>query len=264
MQQRDFDKFCAMFDGAYEAKGRTLTANTKALFFAALQQYPIDVISKALTAHLLDPEKGEWPPMPAHIVAQVNASAGRDGRPTADEAWAISLRALDEFDTIIWTEEMQQAFAVARTVLERRDTVGARRAFIDAYTRLVGEARAAGIPVKWTPSLGRDPGRREIELAKAADAGLLPPPAAAALLPAPVRDADVCPEGLAKVKALVATMVPASERIAQQRAAQIEAERQALAERKASIADAARQYIEDHDAIEDSDVHVTSPVRGAQ
>lgn len=263
MQQRDFEKFCAMFDGAYEAKGRTLTANTKALFFQALRQYPLDVIGKALTAHLLDPEKGEWPPMPANIVAQINAAAGRDGRPTADEAWAISLRGLDEFDTIVWTEEMQQAFGVARSVLERRDTVGARRAFIEAYTRLVGEARAAGVPVKWMPSLGRDPGRREIELAKAADAGLLPPPEVAALLPAPVKAADVCPEGLAKVKALVATLVPASEKIAQRRAAQLEAERQAVAERKAKIAAAARQYAEDNEVIDRPEEHVTTPVRGA-
>ena len=38
----------------------------------------------------------------------------QDGRPGADEAWAIALGALDEADTVVWTDEMAEAFAIAR------------------------------------------------------------------------------------------------------------------------------------------------------
>lgn len=266
MVETDFEQFCAMFDGAYEAKNRTLTANTKALFFAALRKFSIEAVGAALTAHLLDPEKGEWPPMPANIVAQINAAAGRDGRPTADEGWATSLRALDEHETVVWTSEMHQAFELARPVLERRDSIGARRAFIDAYNRLVDEARRTGTAPRWTVSPGRNAARRELVLQQAVEAGLLPPPEGfvpAALLAGPDTDHDIDREGLARVKAEVAKLIPASEKLAKRRAAQIEAERLAVAQQKARIAEAARQYAEEHCEAFDSDAPVVDMVNDA-
>ena len=61
-----------------------------------------------------------------------------DGRPLADEAWATAILAMEESETFIWTLETQQAFAVARPLVEINDRVGARMAFHDAYARLVG------------------------------------------------------------------------------------------------------------------------------
>lgn len=108
-----------------------------------------------------------------------------DGRPGADEAWAQAIRADDEADTVVWTEDMRQAFALARPLLELGDKVGARMAFRDSYERIVADSRQLGAPVRWEASLGWDTERRREVLTKAVTAGLLPASHAAGLLPAP-------------------------------------------------------------------------------
>lgn len=115
----------------------------------------------------------------------------QDGRPGADEAWAIALGALDEAETVVWTDEMAEAFAVARPVLEARDKVGARVAFRDAYERLVREGREAGKGCKWVASVGHDAARREAALIQAVQRGRVAAESVSHLLPAPAGDNPV-------------------------------------------------------------------------
>lgn len=115
----------------------------------------------------------------------------QDGRPGADEAWAIALGALDEAETVVWTDEMAEAFAVARPVLEARDKVGARVAFRDAYERLVREGRESGKGCKWVASIGHDATRREAALIQAVQRGRVAAASVAHLLPAPAGDTPV-------------------------------------------------------------------------
>ena len=110
-----------------------------------------------------------------------------DGRPMADEAWATAILALEESETFIWTLETQQAFAVARPLVEINDRVGARMAFRDAYARLVQAARARQVPVAWSPSLGWDVERRRAVLEIAVANGRLAASHAQGLLPGPDR-----------------------------------------------------------------------------
>lgn len=115
----------------------------------------------------------------------------QDGRPGADEAWAIALGALDEADTVVWTDEMAEAFAIARPVLEAGDKVGSRVAFRDAYERLVRESREAGKGCKWVASIGHDTTRREAALTQAVERGRIAGASVAHLLPAPAGDTPV-------------------------------------------------------------------------
>lgn len=108
-----------------------------------------------------------------------------DGRPSSDEAWAMSLDAFDEEKTVVWTLEAREAFARSRPVLEAGDKIGARMAFKDAYERIVQESRENGFPAVWDASLGWDVEQRTVALTRALDAGRLPAPKVAALLPAP-------------------------------------------------------------------------------
>jgi hypothetical protein len=96
-----------------------------------------------------------------------------DDRPDANEAWAISLRSRDERDTVVWTQECAEAFAIASSVLEGGDEVGARMAFKAAYERLVEASRAAARPVQWIKSIGHDPTLREAPITEAVRAGRL-------------------------------------------------------------------------------------------
>lgn len=75
-----------------------------------------------------------------------------DGRPGPEEAWAMMPR--DESASVVWTEEMAEAFGIANPLICEGDTIQARMAFIEAYKQRCELAREEKKPVKWTPSLG--------------------------------------------------------------------------------------------------------------
>lgn len=93
----------------------------------------------------------------AEIITRID-----DGRPGAEEAWAMLPR--DEGTTVVWTEEMCQAWATVQTLVDDGEVVAARMAFKEAYSRLVNEAREARTPAKWTVSLGHDVAGRKTVL----------------------------------------------------------------------------------------------------
>ena len=185
MNQCDYDEFSAIHDTVAGLFGKAPDGAQKALFFRLLAQHSLAEVRAGFEAHLRDPQRGRFAPLPADILAQIQGAAAADGRPEVDEAWAIAIRAADEADTVVWTREMCQAWGACRLVFEGGDQIGARMAFKSAYTRLVAAARAARDPVHWEASLGSDPGRRDDALRIGVDAGRLP----VAMLPAPATKA---------------------------------------------------------------------------
>lgn len=89
-------------------------------------------------------------------------------RPSADEAWALSLKAQDEAETVVWTQDMAEAWVICKPVMDSGDEVGARMAFKAAYDRICAQGR----PVKWIVSEGWDPERRLVAIEKARSIGL--------------------------------------------------------------------------------------------
>lgn len=98
----------------------------------------------------------------AEIISRID-----DGRPGPEEAWAILPR--DEATTVVWTDEICEAWGIVRSMIDDDETVAARMAFKESYTKLVAEAREAKRPAKWSVSLGHDEiGRRAVLLAAVA------------------------------------------------------------------------------------------------
>lgn len=189
MRVDEFDEFAQLLDDAYDLIGsganKVISGGAKSLFFAAMGPYSLAQFRAALSAHCLDKARGRFTPKPADIIEQIEASELNDGRPGAEEAWAIALTSLDEADTVVWSTECSEAFRIAKPVLVASGAISARKGFIEAYERLVAAARAARRPVEWVTSVGWDIGKRELALSRAVVCGHLPAPAAAALLPAP-------------------------------------------------------------------------------
>jgi hypothetical protein len=212
MVERDYDEFADMLDSAYDLIGsganKVISAGAKSMFFAAMSTYPIETVRAALNAHCLDRVRGRFTPKPADLIEQIEASASNDGRPGAEEAWAIALTSRDEADTVAWTAECAEAFGLCQPVLSMGDEVGARMAFKEAYTRIVAQARAERRPAQWLTSAGWDAGRRTAAISKAVRAGLLPAPApATARLLAGPDDAPLDEKAraqLAKIKQMLA------------------------------------------------------------
>jgi hypothetical protein len=156
MLEHDFDQFSAVLDGACGLLSRGSYApnpiNT-ALFFRALARYEIKDVRKGFDAHISCPDRGRFVPVPADIIGHINKAFANDGRPGADEAWAVAIQARDEMYTVVWTEEIAQAWGIASHVYVN-DEVGARMAFKDAYNRLVSTAREERQKPVWRPSYG--------------------------------------------------------------------------------------------------------------
>ena len=119
------------------------------------------------------------------LVDVKNRIEGLDGRPDADEAWAIALDSEDEAKTIVWTNEICEAKKVAQPILDSGDKIAARMAFKSAYARMVEDSRRGGVKPVWWPSLGTDKDMRELALSEAARTGRIGAERAEFFLPPP-------------------------------------------------------------------------------
>ncbi|AOY90538.1 hypothetical protein BKK79_00870 [Cupriavidus sp. USMAA2-4] len=251
MFERDFDEFAANLDAVYGLHGKTLPAMSKAVFFRVLAAYPLGVVSAAMDGHVRDPQRGQYPPKPADLIAQIEAAQANDGRPGPDEAWALALRGMDEAETVVTTPEVMEALSAAGPVLEAGDKVGARMAFKDAYTRIVADARAAGRKVSWIASVGWDPEKRAEPLQQAVSVGLLSAPAVAGHLPSPAGGGEpsaAAREGLDRLRAAVAQLRPASEKLRLASEARSSAARERTEQSKGRVRAAVESYAEGAEA----------------
>jgi hypothetical protein len=210
MRAEDLTEFNELLDATYELLAKTpqqkiIGGTARALFFKVLARFPLPTVRAAMEAHCAS---STFPPTPNDIIARIEGSAVNDGRPGAEEAWAIALTAQDEAATIVWTAEIAQALQVCQPVLSTSGPISARKTFIETYERLVKAARADQKPVKWTHHLGWDKSQHAPVLERAVKAGLLPAPAVAGLLPPPETDAltsdPAAREQLAKIRKLIA------------------------------------------------------------
>ena len=156
-----------------ELCGRTFTPAGAAVFTDDLSGFPETAVLKALTRCRRE--------VKGMLTIQDVVSRIDDGRPGVEEAW--SQMPFSESQSVVWTDEMCRAFGIARGLLDEGDKVAARMAFKEAYTRMVGEARDAGLKVVWTPSLGYDKNSHAAALSEAVATGKLSYAHAADLCP---------------------------------------------------------------------------------
>lgn len=109
---------------------------------------------------------------------------------SANEAWSLALPALDERQTVVWSDEARRAWFVALEIMKAGDKVGARMAFIAAYEREVAQAKNAGKQPLFTPSYGDDALLRDAAITQAQERGLLPKPPAVPALPPPTPEEE--------------------------------------------------------------------------
>jgi len=178
-----------------EVLGQEMRASAGVLIAEDLSVYPFCEIRSAL-ARCRAELHGKLT-----LAAIVERIPSANAHLSGNEAWALALHSTDEQETVVWTPEIVRAFAAAKPVLDGRDKVGARMAFLAAYERELATAKAEARPPEWTVSLGHDLQRREIVLVDAVRAGKLPAPKVAHLLPPP--DKPVTEEGQRQRKRVV-------------------------------------------------------------
>lgn len=157
MQPEDRREFNTLLVTAMAVYERQITGALADLYFAALGPYTLQQVRDGMAGHLQDPADGKFSPKPADVIRQIQNGLANDGRLGKDEAWSIALRSLNESDTVLLTEEILTALTAAYPLLELRDKVSARLAFVEAYERQIAMARRGqGSAAKWIVSLGDD------------------------------------------------------------------------------------------------------------
>jgi hypothetical protein len=177
MIDSDYQTFSEAWTDAHEIMpgGKVLSPGAMTMCFDAISRYPIDVVLLAIKRHVAT---GKFAPIPKDIIDILEAGNNHVG---ADEAWAIVIESMDERTTVVMTQEMQEARAIAWSVWESGDEVGARMAFRDAYNRII---KTAPVP-RWSVSLGFDVEGRVAAIGKAVELGRLTQEEAKRYLPAP-------------------------------------------------------------------------------
>lgn len=241
MRAEEKGRFFKLLGEVMTGYGKELDPKTMEVWFNMLTPFEPATIRRAFDAYAA--ERPDFAPAPNGIAARCKLM---DGRPEENEAWALALASKDERETVVWTQEMAEAFGLCRNMVEGGDEIGARMAFKDAYARLVAAARAVNQPGVWSVSPGWDGERRNIAVSKATAAGLLQGPQPHLALPNESGQGPERPEGLKRLKeAMAALEDPAAkaERISQ---ARIDAENIRTGEIDARV----RQYQASHPEVQ--------------
>lgn len=242
LSDREMQWLVQQIVGTAELLGQEIKPAAAAMLAEDLAAYPADLLAKAFS-RVRTEHTGKL--TPKVILDRIDEAMGR---PSANEAWAMALNALDERKTVVWTSEMSDAWAVAHELATKKDIVGARMAFIATYERLVRTARdERRLPVV-TISEGWDRELRGQAVEKAVQLGYLSAQAAAAYVPAleapaikpvallagnVVTAIDAPPEVRARLAQLREDFATAPERRFQERAKAVQEVAEELKRRKA-------------------------------
>ena len=177
MKKSDDKAFAELLQATLEIYGQKPSPNVVLIWIAALENYALDDVRKALSEYVKKAGAGHFAPRPADVIEVLQ---GKDGFLSADEAWAML--PMTEAETAVWTDEMSQSWGIALGLIESGDLTAARMAFRSAYERLVVEARRAGKRPAWSVTLGHDRHGRETALTSAVLRGYLTASRAAQLV----------------------------------------------------------------------------------
>lgn len=180
MQVSDYKKFSGLWSDAHEimAGGKVFSKRAMDMIFEALGDYSMDIVEWAIKMHC---KKSKFAPTPNDIIDLLESC---NKRLSADEAWAMMPN--DEFETVVWTDEMAEAYNIAYDMIVEGDRIAARMAFKGAYERLCTEAVIMQRPVVWKACIGYDKNKIEPALQKAVAAGRIPQDRANKFFPPPM------------------------------------------------------------------------------
>lgn len=174
----DRREFAEVMKATLAIYGKDASKAVLDLYWNALLPYEIDTVRQAFSNWLTDPDQGRFSPKPADIIRNIQNIAGKPDWLSANEAWALALPAQDEANTVVWTNEIAQAWSIAQPIMQEGDKVGARMAFIAAYERLTKAAQGTGRAPEWSVSEGWDKETVKGAVEQAVTTGLLPKPKA--------------------------------------------------------------------------------------
>lgn len=180
MHKYEFKSFYKSWLYAHEISATTKQQSKEAIMqvFDLLADYSFDSIQAALKIHS---KKSKFAPTVAEIIDILDID---QQRLSADEAWAIC--PASEEETVVWTEEMADAYTFAAPLLADGDKIAARMAFKKAYERLCTHSAMQSTPLRWKVSVGFDKSQTQDVVDAAVEKGWLSRQQARRYIPAPM------------------------------------------------------------------------------
>lgn len=163
MNQSDFKTFAEAFETAWSFH-RQIDSKTISMAFDLLKHQSLANVLGGLRAHCQDPVKGQFGPKPADILYQIERRMPQ--RVGADEAWTMLPRS--ESDTVVWTDEMAEAYGISK---HEHEGTASRMAFRAAYDRICERNKLSKIQPKWIVSIGWGDSRKAEVLREAIKLG---------------------------------------------------------------------------------------------
>lgn len=177
--------FVAMMVKAFRMSGKDITGDAEFIadWIDEFSDYPLSALDQAFRKHR---RESVYPPKPADLYRHLDGAQADDGRPGADEAWGMLLRLVrDERETGVLSDEIREAWSACGPILDAGDEIGARRCFIEVYSRSVAESRRSRKLARWTVTLGVDPTLRGKRIKEAVEARRIDSEHARSLLAGP-------------------------------------------------------------------------------
>lgn len=153
MKPSEDSELLEMIRATGEIYSRTVSLAAATMFLADLENYQPEQVKAAMAR--CRKELRTFPTV-AEVIARID-----DGHPGVEEAWAMLPKS--ESDSVVWTQEMSDAFYVCRGLMDK-DPVAARMAFKESYAKQLAQSRALGKRADWFASLGLDKHGREAAL----------------------------------------------------------------------------------------------------
>lgn len=236
-------QFVEMLRRAFRFAGKELTAEMAIDWHEEFADWPLAALDSAFRRHR---RESPYPPKPADLWRVLDQAGADDGRPGPDEAWGLLVRLVrDERETGVLSGEMREAWSVCGPILDAGDEVGARRCFIEVYTRAVASARQRREVARWTVTLGTDRALRAIRLDEAVRYRRIGRDHAAGLLSGP------SPASIDQVAGLLSGPESPPQSLD-------------VAERLRGLAALLRRFIADDDARRRADVEATRAAEDAE
>ena len=148
------------------------------IWISDLAEYPIDMIEKAFQMHRKS-DQAQYSPVPqigmivGHLEELKSIVAPYLVRPSAHAAWSIAKEAADETLTVVWNNEIAQAWYRIKSIAD--DRYHAPKAFMEEYERIVRTNKILCRDPVVEVTLGTDQDRRHAAIENAVQAKLMSP-----------------------------------------------------------------------------------------
>ena len=150
MNKDDFEQFSEYFMATcLMCKGEKPSELVLTLSFNDLDEYPLKYVKRALEIYR---KSNTFTPAVSQIIEIIKDNLGLS-HISAEEAWGKAVDSFDEFKTVVWTKEIAQAAAIAAPLYNVKYPFDARKAFTEAYKRIISTTHT---PPIWVECLGFD------------------------------------------------------------------------------------------------------------